>query len=183
MVSIVKRATSLIDRILVTVLGLALLATGAFGLLWYFDVPFAVDAWSRFDREEFAALPTQSWWNAALAATIVVSALVAIGLLIGNLSPRRTGTLVIADDESLGIRVELDPLARAVAAEIAQFPGVDSARGRAIDDRGTATLAIAVHASRHLGVQAFTNFAHARAAFVADAVEGRAVALRVQLHV
>ena len=74
-------------------------------------------------------------------------------------------------------------LSRNLAAEIAQFPGVDSARGRAIDDRGTATLAIAVHASRHLDVQAFTNFAHARAAFVADAVEGRAVALRVQLHV
>lgn len=178
-----KRATALIDRILVSLLGLALLSAGVFGLAWYLDVPFAVDTWARFDRAAFAALPAQPWWRAALAATAVISALVAIGLLIGNLSPHRTGTLVLADDESLGIRVELDPLARAVAAEIAQFPGVDSVRGRAIDDRGTATLAIDVHAARHLDVDDFTNFAQARAGFIADSVQGRAVALRIQLHV
>lgn len=178
-----KRATVLIDRVLVVLLGLAMLAAGALGSAWHFDVPFALDVWARFDRREFLALPAQGWWGVALAGTAVIAAILAIGLLIGNLTPRRTGTLLVSSGESLALRVELDAIARAVAADIARWPGVDSARGRAIDDRGTATLAIAVHASRHLDLDAFTRAAEARAGYLADALQGRGVALRVQLHV
>ncbi len=177
-----KRATALIDRLLVVLLGLTLLAAGALGLAWHFDVPFALDAWARFDRQEFLSLPAQRWWGAALAGAVVLCTLVAVGLLVGNLSPRRIGTLLVSSGESLALRVELDAIARAVASDLARWPGVDSARGRAIDDRGTATLAITVHASRHLDIDAFTRAAESRADFLADSLDGRPVALRVQLH-
>lgn len=178
-----KRATAAIDRLLVVLLGLGLLASGAFALAWYFDVPFATSTLSRFDRDIFGDLPTQNWWEAALAGTVIVSVLLAIALLIGNLSPRRTGTVEISSDESFAVRVDLGALARGVAADLAEFPGVESARGRAIDDRGTATLAVTVQTSPHIDIDAFTRHAEQKAEFVAEAMEGGAVALRVQVHV
>ncbi|WP_236077596.1 hypothetical protein [Rhodococcus sp. P1Y] len=178
-----KRATAAFDRILVVALGLALLAAGSFALAWYFDVPLALNTLSRFDREVFGDLPTQIWWEGALAGTAAVSALIALALLIGNLSPRRTGTLQISSDESLAVRVDLGALARGVAADLATFPGVDSARGRAIDDRGTATLAVTMDTTPHIDIDAFTRCAEQTAAFVAESMQGGAVAVRVQVHV
>jgi hypothetical protein len=179
----VKRATTLIDRLLVTLLGVALVGAGAFAVAWYYDVPFAVESLSRFDRDVFAAFPAQSWWEAALAATAVVGTLVAVALLIGNLSPRRTGTVEISTSESCSLRIDLGALARGIAADLADFPGVESARGRAIDDRGTPTLAVTVQTSPGIDIEAFTRTAEERAAYLAGAVEGSDVALRVQLHV
>lgn len=178
-----KRATAAVDRILVVLLGLALLAAGSLALAWYFDVPFAVDTVTKFDREVFGDLPNQDWWEGALAGTAAVSALVALALLIGNLSPRRTGTLQISSDESLAVRVDLGALARGVAADLSMFPGVDSARGHAIDDRGTATLAVTVDTTPHIDLDAFSRHAERTAASVVESMEGGAVALRVQVHV
>ncbi|MGA9870320.1 MAG: hypothetical protein WBQ44_04115 [Rhodococcus sp. (in: high G+C Gram-positive bacteria)] len=178
-----KRVTAAADRILAVVLGLALLGAGAFALAWYFDVPFATSTLSRFDRQVFASIPAQSWWEATLAAAAALAFVVAIALLIGNLSPRRTGTLQIASNDTLAVRVELSALARAVAADLAAFPGVHSARGRAIDDRGTTTLAVTVQAAPHIDLDTFARITENTAAFVAEAVEGCPVALRVQVHV
>lgn len=178
-----KRATAAVDRILVVLLGLALVLSGSFALCWYFDVPFATARLSTFDREIFGDIPDQQWWAAALAGTAAVSTLFALALLIGNLSPRRTGTVQIASDDSLAIRVDPNALARGIAADLAAFPGVDTARGRAIDDRGTATLAITVQTSAHIDIDAFTRHVERRAEFVAESMEGGAVALRVQVHV
>lgn len=177
-----KRATTLIDRVLVLALGFALLAAGALGIGWFYGVPLALDVLPRFDRDEFLSYPLQPWWTAALAVTAAIGVLVASALLVGNLSPRHTRTLLVSSGESLAVRIELDALARGVAAELESVPGVESARGRAIDDRGTATLAVTVHAAADLDVAAFTELVDERAAYVADAVAGRSVAVRVQLH-
>lgn len=177
-----KRVVAAVDRLLVVLLGLALVLSGAFALAWYFDAPFAVELLSRFDRDIFGNFPMQNWWEPALAATAVLSTLVAIALLIGNLSPRRTGTLQISSEDSLAVRVDLGALARGVAAELATFPGVDSARGRAIDDRGSATLAVTVETTPHIDIDAFTRHAERKADFIAEATEGGPVALRIQVH-
>lgn len=178
-----KRATAVMDRLLVVLLGLALIGAGVFALGWYFDVPIAIRTLSRFDRDIFAGFPAESWWEAALAITAVVCTLVAIALLIGNLSPRRTGTVQISSDDALAVRVDLGALARGVAADLAEFPDVESARGRAIDDRGTATLAVTVQTSPHIDIDALTRHVEQKAQFVADSMEGGDVALRVQVHV
>ncbi|WP_245819753.1 alkaline shock response membrane anchor protein AmaP [Rhodococcoides yunnanense] len=178
-----KRVTAAVDRLLVVVAGLALILGGAFALAWYFEVPFARTMLARFDRDALADFPNQSWWQGVLAATAVVGTVVAIALLIGNLSPRRTGTLQIASDEFLAVRVDLSALARGVASELTTFPEVLSARGRAIDDRGTATLAVTVRTTPHIDIDTFTRIVERRAEFVAQTVEGHPVALRVQVHV
>ncbi|SNT51662.1 hypothetical protein [Rhodococcoides kyotonense] len=178
-----KRLTAAVDRVIVVLLGVALLCAGTYALAWYFDVPWAVARFATFDRDLFASIPAQNWWEAAVGVTAVVSAVVAILLLIGNLSPRRTGTIQISAGESLAVRVDLGALARGVATDLATFPGVASAQGRAIDDRGTATLAVTVHASPDIDIDAFTRVAESRAEFVAETLEGADVALRVQVHV
>ncbi|MDJ0392234.1 hypothetical protein QMK17_02670 [Rhodococcus sp. G-MC3] len=177
-----KRATAVVDRLLVLLLGIVLLGGGAFALAWHFDVPIAKDTLSRFDRAVFAGLPAQSWWEPALAGTAVAATLAAIALLIGNLSPRHTGTVQISTGEVLAVRVDLGALARGVAADLATFPGVESSRGRAIDDRGTATLAVTVSTSPHIDIDTFTRVVETAAGFVAEALEGAPVAVRVQVH-
>lgn len=174
--------TAVLDRMLVVLLGIVLLGGGAFALAWHFDVPIATETLSRFDRAIFAGLPDQSWWEPALAGTAVAATLVAIALLIGNLSPRRTGTVQISSEDSLAVRVDLGALARGVAADLASFPGVESSRGRAIDDRGTATLAVTVSTSPHIDIDAFTRAVEITAGFVDEALEGAPVAVRVQVH-
>lgn len=178
-----KRATAVVDRLLVVLLGVALLGAGAFALAWYFDLSLAVRTLSRFDRDTIAGLPAHDWWEAALAGTAIVSAVGALALIIGNLSPRRTGTMQIYAEESLAVRVDLGALARGIAADLATFPEVESSRGRAIDDRGTATLAVTLSASPAIDIDAFTRTVERKAEFVAESVEGGAVALRVQMHV
>ncbi len=178
-----KRATAAIDRLLVVLLGLTLMAGAAFAFAWWLDVPLAREHLSRFDRETLAGLPSHSWWGAALGVAAATSAVVATALLIGNLSPRHTRTLQISADQSLAVRVDLVALARGVAADFASFPGVTSVRRQAIDDRGIATLAVTLRASPNLDIHAFTRFAEQKAAVIADAVQGGAVALRVQVHV
>lgn len=178
-----KRVMAAVDRILAVVLGVALMCAGAFALAWYFDVPWAVQRFATFDRDIFVSIPNRNWWEVALAATAAITAVVALVLLIGNLSPRRTGTVQIASDESLAVRVDLGALARGVAADLATFPGVVSAEGRAIDDRGVPTLAVTVHTTPDIDIDAFTRVAESRAEFVADTLENAPVALRVQVHV
>lgn len=178
-----KRATAVVDRLLVVLLGVALLGAGAFALAWYFDLPLAVRTLSRFDRATIAGLPAHDWWEEALAGTAIVSAIGALALIIGNLSPRRTGTMQIYAEESLAVRVDLGALARGIAADLSTFPEVESCKGRAIDDRGTATLAVTVSVSPAIDIDAFTRAVEKKAEFVAESVEGGAVALRIQMNV
>lgn len=172
-----------VDRLLAIVAGLALLGAGGFALAWHYDVPWARETLSRFDRARIAELPQQSWWVPALAIVVAVAVAAALVLLVGNFSPRRTGTASVIEEPHFSAHVDLSAIASGVAAELAEFPGVRRARGTAINDRGMPTIAVSVYAAADFDVVAFTSRAESRAAFVAESLAGTYVATRVQLHV
>lgn len=178
-----KKLTAGVDRLLVLVLGIALVGGGAFALAWYLDVEWAVRRLSTFDRALFADLPQHDWWQPALAGAAAVFGVVGILLLVGNLSPRRTRTVQISRTESSSVRVDLGAAARGVAGELARFPGVRRSRGSAIDDRGVATIAVTVDVAVAIDLAAFTALAERTAQRVADSLDGAPVATRVQVHV
>ncbi|OZC97566.1 hypothetical protein CH275_26035 [Rhodococcus sp. 06-235-1A] len=171
------------DRLLAVVAGLGLVAGGSFALAWHYDVPWARETLSRFDRAEIADLPQQGWWVATLAIVVAVAVVVALVLLIGNFSPRSTATASVIEQPHFSAHVDLSAIASGVAAELAEFPGVRRAKGTAIDDRGMPTIAVSVYAAADFDVVAFTTDAESRAAFVAESLAGTHVATRIQLHV
>lgn len=172
-----------IDRLLAVAVGLCLLTGGGFALAWHYDAPWAREMLSRFDRARIAALPEQGWWVPTLAVVVCIAVVMALLLLIGNFSPRTTGTASVIEEPHFSAHVDLSAIASGVAAELAEFPGVRRARGTAIDDRGMPTVAVSVHAAADFDVVAFTAQAESRAAFVAESLAGAHVATRVQLHV
>ncbi|MCZ4563981.1 hypothetical protein O4160_24370 [Rhodococcus sp. IEGM 1401] len=172
-----------VDRLLAIAAGVGLIAGGSFALAWYYDVPWAREMLSRFDRARIAALPEQGWWVPTLAVVGCIAVVTALLLLIGNFSPRTTGTASVIEKPHFSAHVDLSAIASGVAAELAEFPGVRRARGTAIDDRGMPTITVSVHAAADFDVVAFTARAEARAAFVAESLAGAHVATRIQLHV
>ncbi|MEH6797411.1 MAG: hypothetical protein V7694_25125 [Rhodococcus sp. (in: high G+C Gram-positive bacteria)] len=172
-----------VDRLLAVVAGLVLLAGGGFALAWHHDAPWAREMLSRFDRVRIAELPEQGWWVPTLAVVGCTAVVMALLLLIGNISPRTTGTASVIEEPHFSAHADLSSIASGVAAELAEFPGVRRARGTAIDDRGMPTVAVSVYAAADFDVFAFTTQAESRAAFVAESLAGSHVATRIQLHV
>ncbi|KQU61264.1 hypothetical protein ASG84_01715 [Rhodococcus sp. Leaf278] len=172
-----------VDRLLAVVAGVVLVAGGGFALAWHYDVPWAREMLSRFDRARIAELPQQGWWVPTLVIVVAVAAVVGLLLLVGNFSPRRTGTASVIEEPHFSAHVDLSAIASGVAAELARFPGVRRARGTAIDDRGMPTIAVSVYVAADFDVVGFTAEAESRAAFVAESLAGTYVATRIQLHV
>ncbi|RZL68831.1 MAG: hypothetical protein EOP29_26215 [Rhodococcus sp. (in: high G+C Gram-positive bacteria)] len=172
-----------VDRLVAVIAGATLLAGGGFALAWHYDVPWARETLSRFERARIAELPQQGWWVPTLAIVVAVAVVAALVLLIGNFSPRTTGTASVIEEPHFSAHVDLSAIASGVAAELAQFPGVRRARGTAIDDRGMPTITVSVYAAADFDVVGFTAEAESRAAFVARSLGGANVATRVQLHI
>ncbi len=81
--------------------------------------------------------------------------------------------------------IDLGPIATGVAAELARLPGVRRARGRALSDRGLATIQVTVEADPRTDIAALTDAADRVAATTTAALGGSAiadVAVRVLLH-
>ena len=178
-----KRLVAAVDRLLAVAVGVGLIAGGGFALAWHYDIEWARETLSRLDRARISQLPEQGWWVPTLAVVACIAAVVALLLLIGNFSPRTTGTASVIEEPHFSAHVDLSAIASGVAAELAEFPGVRRARGTAIDDRGMPTVAVSVYAAADFDVVDFTDRAESRAAFVAESLAGTHVATRIELHV
>ncbi|MFS0083471.1 hypothetical protein ACL1G9_13510 [Corynebacterium striatum] len=62
------------DRILLLIIAAILIVLGLWPILIHFEVPFALYLARWVDHDEWAALPQQGWWAAALGTATVVLA-------------------------------------------------------------------------------------------------------------
>ncbi|NKR98223.1 hypothetical protein GS473_16080 [Rhodococcus hoagii] len=181
-----KRGPAALNRLLVLLIGLVLAGLGAAALAWDRDVAAVRDAVGRLDRDRVVAVPDEPWWHWALGATIGVCLVLGIVVLAVDLSRRRaapTGMLESVTDTPVSI--DLGPIATGVAAELARLTGVRRARGRALSDRGLATIQVTVEADPRTDIAALTDAADRVAATTTAALGGSAiadVAVRVLLH-
>ncbi|WP_305092418.1 hypothetical protein [Prescottella sp. R16] len=181
-----KRGPAALNRILVLVVGLALAAVGAAALAWDRDVTAVRDAVGRVDRERVTALPDQSWWTWALGATLAVCVVLGVTVLAVDLIRRRVaaGTM-LETGTGTPVAIDLGAVATGVAVELERFPGVRRTRGRALSDRGLATVQITVDADPYADVPALIAAAERIAATTTTALGGADVtdvAVRVLLH-
>lgn len=181
-----KRGAATLNRVLVLVVGLALAALGAAAIAWDRDVPTVRDAVRHIDRDRVAAIPDESWWHWALGVTIVVCVLLGLVVLAVDLVRRRAAPSTMLETATdTAVAIDLGPVASGVAAELEQLPGVRRARGRAISDRGLATIQVTLDADPHGDIAAVVREAEHVAATTTSALGGSAVAdvaVRVLLH-
>lgn len=181
-----KRGAATLNRVLVLVVGLALAALGAAAIAWDRDVPTVRDAVRHIDRDRVAAIPDESWWHWALGVTIAVCVLLGLVVLAVDLVRRRAAPSTMLETATdTAVAIDLGPVASGVAAELEQLPGIRHARGRAISDRGLATIQVTLDADPHGDIAAMVREAEHVAATTTSALGGSAVAdvaVRVLLH-
>ncbi len=117
-----NRWISAVDRIIVLIVGIALLAAGAYAIAWDAGASLIRTWVSRLDREVLFGLPEEPWWHWVLSGTFVLCVFAGFGLLYLNLRRRRTSAVTLRHNESgTDVSVDLGPVADGVAAELAQL--------------------------------------------------------------
>ncbi|MGC0365342.1 hypothetical protein ABH922_003326 [Rhodococcus sp. 27YEA15] len=178
-----NRWISSVDRVVVALIGLALVAVGAYAIAWDVRVE-QIRRWtSRLDRPTLAALPDQPWWQWALIGTFAACLVIGIALLYLNLRRRSTEALTLRHNETgTDVSVGLGPVAGGVAAELAGLSGVRSTRHRATVDRGLPTVTVVATADPDIDVVEFTTRAERIARATNRSLDGSAVAVQILLH-
>ncbi|MCL8494525.1 alkaline shock response membrane anchor protein AmaP [Corynebacterium sp. B5-R-101] len=130
-----------IDRTILAVLGLLLIALGAWPILIHFEVPFATYLASWVDHDTWAGLPEQTWWPYALCLATIICSLAGLWLVISNLRHHRFNSVPSdASDEEGAIKTEMSAIAGAVADTLAAVEGVEKVSRLVAYDRSRPTL-------------------------------------------
>ncbi|WP_432574307.1 hypothetical protein [Kineococcus sp. SYSU DK005] len=134
-----SRSVLALDRLVALVVGLVLIALGLAAAAWY--PGWLARLWPAAPRELQLRTATDafaaSWWGWAAGAAGVVLVLLALWWLLAHLPRRGVGTLPLPGS-ARGARLLIDPdgPVDTAADVLAGTPGVRSARGRVLRDRG-----------------------------------------------
>jgi hypothetical protein len=140
-----RRTVLGLDRVLAVLLGVVLLVTGLGAAAWYGG--WLRRLWPQFPRQlstQYAAdLIGTSWWPWASGAAGAVAVLLGLWWLIAHL-PRRAVSFLALPGSSRAGRLRLDPSGPAATAAdvLADNPGVRTANGKVIRDRGELVVAL-----------------------------------------
>lgn len=151
-----RHAPGVLNRTLLTLLGLLALAAGGLAVLRGTGVLGDASA-TLLDRSALDDLLARDWTAYAGAGVAAVVGALALLWLLAQL-PRRVGggTLVLAD-ESGTTRIAQSALDRAVEQEIAAYAGVRSASVTLLGDASRPTLRITVTADRRADLPALRD--------------------------
>lgn len=143
-----SRFLDVADRIVVFLVGLALLALGLWSVGLYIDQPQAQWLADQADLQQWLHAPDKDWFPWVVTGLGVLSAVVALLLIIPNLRRHRIRTMTSRASNELGsITIGLDALADAVAQSFAALPRVNRASAVVAEDHGEKTMTITINAN------------------------------------
>jgi len=146
----VSRRVLGLDRFLALLLGLVLIALGAAVGAW--GLGQLTRVWASAPEQTSTAGATStvleaSWWPGAAAAGAVVLGLLGLWWLVAHVPRRSTGPLRLSGSDRSGtLLVDGSSAAQTAAEVLAETPGVRSASGRVVSDRGQLLAEISVTA-------------------------------------
>jgi hypothetical protein len=136
-----------LNRVVLTILGLLLLAAGVTGLLVGLGVFGADAATNRVlapDVEPWVERNADWFWP-AVALVAVLLALLALRWVVQQLRTDRVGDLDLTVERDRGeTRVDAGAVTDALVASVEELPGVDSASSRLLSRHGSRTLLLQV---------------------------------------
>lgn len=130
-----SRLTIIVDRFVAFLLGLVLIAGGILAAVWGVN---RVDPFTGpLDLGPIVDATGKSWWPWAIGAAGALLLLLALRWLFSHLPHRRTGPLKLAGTGRAGrLLADGNSVAEAAAQALAAVPGVRSAHGRVLRERG-----------------------------------------------
>lgn len=144
-----KRTLNVVDRLVVGVVGLVLVAGGVIALLWWQKVGVIVDAVADIDNSQIGSAPEQAWWSGSLLVATIVLAVIGLWLLLGNVRLNRVRTVAVGTEPGVvgGIReVSVPDVGKAAAKSLERHRQIRSTHTRAYTDGRTPILEVAVTA-------------------------------------
>lgn len=180
-----NRTVTGFDRVLAGLLGLALLAAGAWLVAWVLDrLPGGWPAPDRLTLGLDASVTDATWWTWLLLA----GGLLLVGLggawLVAHLRSSAVERLSMPGDADGG-RILLDGRALARGAAdglVAQSPEITDASGRLLDERGRVVLAITATVRDDVDLEEVTRACEAVAERAVATTGRRDLAVRVRLR-
>ncbi|WP_430785265.1 hypothetical protein [Actinoplanes sp. G11-F43] len=181
-----RRTVLGLDRVVSLLLGIALAGLGAALLSWRADWPGGL--WR--DRRPYPgtgsvqAATGQPWWPWACAAAGTVLVLAAVWWLIAHVPRRPVGALLLPGSDRDG-RLLLDPGGPAgiAATVLADTPGVRSAHGRVVRERGRIVVVLTAVAEPHADLDDIAGAADAVTADLRTVLDRDDVVARVTVTV
>lgn len=138
-----SRTLASFDRFLLFVFGAIAVIVGVGAVVW------DAELWDRLTGNLQASWLTtaseQDWWSWAVGAAGVVLAILGLWWLLAHLSRHKVTQTRLSGSSSAGkLTADLGALSAAAADAVLDTPGVRSASGKAVTDRGRRTLQLTV---------------------------------------
>ena len=153
-----SRGVIALDRVASLLVGIVAITAGALAVVWWLDLlswlPRSLHTTSVTDTT------SQSWWP--WAAGLAGLALVLMGLrwLAAHIPNNRVGDLSLTGSGAQGkLRAAAAPAAKAAAEVLARTPGVRSATGRVLRERGQLVARLGATIEVDADLQAITSAA------------------------
>jgi hypothetical protein len=144
-----RRRLNTIDRLVVGLTGLLLVAAGVIALLRWIGVEAVVDAVADVDNDQIYSAPDQPWWDWALLVATVVLGVVGLWLLLANIRPNRLRTVTVRPTEPFvgEVDISVPDVGRAAAKSLERHRHVESTSIKSYVDGVTPVLELTVTAA------------------------------------
>ena len=177
-----SRGVIAFDRFASFLVGTVLIAAGGFALVWWLDL----FSWlpPALNTSPVTDTTSQPWWPWVAGLVGAVLALLGLRWLAGHLPNSGVGELTLPGSGSQGkLRAAAAPVAKAAAEVLEATPGVRSATGRVLRERGQLVARLRATIEAEADLQAITSAADQVAADLAQVLERDDLHLQVQLKV
>ncbi|MEO6880502.1 MAG: alkaline shock response membrane anchor protein AmaP [Mycobacteriaceae bacterium] len=171
-----------LDRVVVAVVGLVLVAVGVLAVLWQRDLVSWLQP--RITTRPLGDATTTAWWAWAVGAVGAVLMVVALRWLFAHLFRARVGSAILAGSDRTGrLSVELGAVAAAAAKQLDAEPGVSGTKSAVRSERGCRTIVLTVTAESDADVPHVISAVERVHDELATALPDPSIAVRVQLHI
>lgn len=176
-----SRTLTTIDRVLVLLLALGLIAAGVVAALWQSGRVSQLNG--TITAPWLSTAAAARWWPWAVGAVGVVLVILALRWIAAHISGSKVRDVRLPGSTTAGrLTVDLGALATAAATSVQDTPGVRSATGKALDDRGQRTLALTVTIDPHADLATVTAVTDRACRDLGAALGDPHTATRVHLH-
>jgi hypothetical protein len=177
----VSRTLTVLDRVLVLILALALIALGVSAVVWQSGRLSLLRGTLR--APWLATATTTPWWPWATGATGVILVILALRWIAAHITSSKVADVRMAGSTPAGrLTIDLGALATAAAASVQDTPGVRTTTGRALNDRGRRTITLTITLDPHADLTTVTTATDQACTNITTALGDRATALRVHLR-